>query len=638
MDVTKMRRFCFAAILLVACGETAVDYSEPDMQSPRPFPDYRMPNRDFNPVRDAGVRSDADLGTATTRNESRSSFFPGEYVAYGLCPETITYGGQMTVENPMAPNGGRVRTRPYPSAYDSGLDAILQQIPAAMDGDDPPSVMVNLRVENATVVATRSDHLSPSGIRESQGRFWVADGRGTIEVYIDLNAQSVPPFAIQVGTVLSFSVSEIGRYGDRAQIRRATDFQEVITTPHSGLSAGPNAEVALYEPNGELTIDRINQMIRISGLLDGEPERCGSGHFCWSLAYPGGTTIFRTRDDDLRPGTCITYVGPVSSYRGRVQLEPFNPIWARRYQKGLDLGEACDTDDQCTTGMCIRLDNTGVCGLGCETNEDCPARTVCSSNVCLPQAGSECPDEVVFEGQLQGAEAMVPNGGSPRFEPFPDDYDSGLEGLVSRLPPVMPDGDGDARFVDIPIERATIIATRAFTDTDVPESQGRFWIADGRAAVEVYLDLGMAGGTPNFPVRVGQVVSFTATRVGRYQTKPQISAATDWIQHADEPPFAGGETGPNAAVHLWDPDREMTRLDANRLIRVTGQLDGPGNTCGSGHRCWNLDYGFDQPLILRTSNQRAETGSCVTFVGPLGVFRGNLQLDTTNLDWITVYE
>ncbi len=638
MDVTKMRRFCFAAILLVACGETAVDYSEPDMSRPRPLPDFRIPNRDFNPSRDSGIRRDANPGTTTTRNESRSTFFPGEYLPYGQCPDTVTYGGQMTVENPMAPNGGQVRPRPYPSAYDSGLAAILQQIPAPSDDDEPPSIIVDLAVQNATVVATRPDFLSPTGIRESQGRFWIADGRGTIEVYLDLNAQSIPSFSIQVGTVLSFSVSEIGRYGDRAQIRRASNFREVVDAPHSGLSAGPNAEVAVYEPNAELTADLVNEVIRVSGLLDGEPDRCGSGHFCWQLNYSGGSTIFRTRDEDLRPGTCITYVGPVSSYRGRVQLEPFNPLWARRYQRGLDLGDACESDDDCTTSMCIRQDNQGVCGVGCETDADCPGRTACTFNVCLPREGSDCPDEIVFQGQLQGLEAEIPNGGTARDDMLPADYDSGLEGLVARLPPVMPDGDGDARFVDLPITRATIIATRAFTDTDVPESQGRFWVADGRVAVEVYLDLGVAGGTPNFPVHVGQVVSFRATRIGRYQTKPQISAAADWIQHTDEAPFVGGSAGPNADVFLWEPDREMTRLDANRLIRVTGQLDGPGNTCGSRNRCWNLNYGFGDPLILRTSHERAETGSCVTFVGPLGVFRGNLQLDTTNLDWISVYE
>ena len=30
-------------------------------------------------------------------------------------------------------------------------------------------------------------------------------------------------------------------------------------------------------------------------------------------------------------------------------------------------------------------------------------------------------------------------------------------------------------------------------------------------------------------------------------------------------------------------------------------------------------------------------GSCVTFVGPLGIFENDLQLDVSNRSWLTVY-
>ena len=95
--------------------------------------------------------------------------------------------------------------------------------------------------------------------------------------------------------------------------------------------------------------------------------------------------------------------------------------------------------------------------------------------------------------------------------------------------------------------------------------------------------------------------------------------------------------GPTHRFTFGNPT-ECSIERANKLIRVTGQLDGRGNTCGSGNRCWELAYGFGEPLILRTSHPLAEFGTCVTYVGPLGVFRGNLQLDSINLDWLKVYE
>ncbi len=71
---------------------------------------------------------------------------------------------------------------------------------------------------------------------------------------------------------------------------------------------------------------------------------------------------------------------------------------------------------------------------------------------------------------------------------------------------------------------------------------------------------------------------------------------------------------------------------------MTGRLDGQGGTCGSGNKCWDLDYGFGETVIIRTAHEDAATGHCVTFTGPLSAFRGNLQLDTVNLDWLRVYQ
>lgn len=632
-----MRFYLLVLAILTACGEPTAPQDVTDMFV-RPVRDARPVRVDMRPINDAALPNDMGLPTGS-RDESRSTFFPGEYVPYGTCPDVIEYGGQTTQVNPMPPNGGTLRVTSYPAAYDGGLAALLQAVPAVTRGEDPPTQSVEQAVTAVTVVATRSAHEVSPGLSQAQGRFWVADGQATLEVYLDLTPDALPGFPIHVGQVISFNATKVGRYGDRAQVRSGRDWQLIESAPAVGLAPGPNAEVAVFEPSGEMTEEHINRMVRVTGILEGEADRCGSGHLCWRLNYGAAETTFRTRDDDLVAGTCVTFVGPASSFNGNVQLEPFNPLWARRYQRGSELGEPCEVDEDCTTAMCVVRDNIGTCGVACESADECPQGSECSEfGVCLPRMGSDCPDSVTFVGQLQGLDAEVPNGGTARLEPFPRTYDSGLEALVAQLPAITPDGDPPARFVDLPIERATVIATRPFTDTDVPESQGRFWVADGRATVEVFLDLGQLGGTPPFPVSVGQVISFRATRIGRYQTKPQISAALDFAEHTDVAPFDDGLAGPNAEIHLWEPDRVLDRSDANKLIRVTGQLDGRGNTCGSGNRCWELAYGFGDPLILRTSHPLAEFGTCVTYVGPLGVFRGNLQLDSINLDWLKVYE
>ena len=240
--------------------------------------------------------------------------------------------------------------------------------------------------------------------------------------------------------------------------------------------------------------------------------------------------IYRSQDQNLREGTCISFVGPLSSYRENLQLEPFNPAWARRYQRGNELGDECEVDADCTTDLCLSQDGERTCGLRCETQDECPPATQCSFGVCLPQMGSECPDEVTFIGQYNGDMTDRQNGGVHRFEPHPQAYDAGIARLISEIPATTVDGDPAPRVVQLPITRATVVATRAMTEDDVPESQGRFWVADGRGRIEVFLDLGSVG-TPNFAVRAGQVVSFTATRIGRYQgrTRSRLRAIGSYI-------------------------------------------------------------------------------------------------------------
>ena len=112
-----------------------------------------------------------------------------------------------------------------------------------------------------------------------------------------------------MGQVISFNATKVGRYGDRTQVRSGRDWQLIESAPAVGLAPGPNAEVAVFEPSGEMTEEHINRMVRVTGILEGEADRCGSGHLCWRLNYGAAETTFRTRDDDLVAGTCVTLLG-----------------------------------------------------------------------------------------------------------------------------------------------------------------------------------------------------------------------------------------------------------------------------------------------------------------------------------------
>ena len=96
----------------------------------------------------------------------------------------------------------------------------------------------------------------------------------------------------------------------------------------------------------------------------------------------------------------------------------------------------------------------------------------------------------------------------------------------------------------------------------------------------------------------------------------------------------------NEPVYLWTPDRPFRNTDVHRAVRVTGTLEGEYRECGQGYACWDVAYSQFGRVILRGEMPRVRLlrqGSCVTFVGPLGIFENDLQLDVSNRSWLTVY-
>lgn len=244
------------------------------------------------------------------------------------------------------------------------------------------------------------------------------------------------------------------------------------------------------------------------------------------------------------------------------------------------------------------------------------------------QGGEEpfgvCPEEVSFVGQVVGAGAEVPDGGTAVFEPWPADYQTGLAEVIAAVPA---EGGGDDLVLETPIAvtEVTVIATDYKGNFDVSRSRTHFWVGDADGAIELYLDYMDPEAVPPFEIQVGQKISFNVTKVNRYFDKGQIVGVSDVVLVSD-----------NAPVYLWTPDRALVVEDIHRVVRITGNLAGTGGECGAGNRCWDLDYGFGR-AIFRSNSDFLQTGACVTFVGPLSFYQGEPQLNVGNFDWMRIY-
>ncbi len=206
------------------------------------------------------------------------------------------------------------------------------------------------------------------------------------------------------------------------------------------------------------------------------------------------------------------------------------------------------------------------------------------------------------------------------------DFDAGI-GAVKAAVPAMHDEEVTLES-PLAINGALVIATSYLGRQDPPRSQTSFWIADANGAIEVrlwYQGIPAEEYAP-FRIQTGQRISFNATKLNRYYSKGQILAGADWtLDDTDQ------------EVYAWEPDRPLEETDVHSLVRITGILEGEGETCGGSSRCWNLNDAGGSSIVFRTSSEIVGTGSCVTYVGPLGWYQDDPQLNVDNFDWLRIY-
>lgn len=234
-----------------------------------------------------------------------------------VCGSDPTYTGQ--VGGLFAPAGGTplpVRSRASFTYSNANLSNVALQFPV-VDGviatlDAPISVI------GAVVVAT--SYLSSAAVPASQSNFWVADRFGSIEVRLDFtNAANVPPFPIQVGQRLNFTVSAVNSYQGMGQIQAASNW----TLASSG------AGVHLLErSNSTVTPADLSELVRVEGIISGGGASCGGTSKCFDLTYGGGNIVtLRTASTAAAIGQCVTFVGPVRQFAGSLQLDAINFDW-----------------------------------------------------------------------------------------------------------------------------------------------------------------------------------------------------------------------------------------------------------------------------------------------------------------------
>ena len=234
-----------------------------------------------------------------------------------VCGSDPTYTGQ--VGGLFAPAGGTPLPVLSRSAFTYGnanLSNVALQFPV-MDGviatlDAPISVI------GAVVVAT--SYLSSAAVPASQSNFWVADRFGSMEVRLDFtNPANVPPFPIQVGQRLNFTVSAVNSYQGMGQIQAASNWTLVSSGAGVHLLERSNSTVAFAD---------LSELVRVEGIISGGGAACGGTSKCFDLTYGSGNIVtLRTASTAAAIGQCVTFVGPVRQFAGSLQLDAINFDW-----------------------------------------------------------------------------------------------------------------------------------------------------------------------------------------------------------------------------------------------------------------------------------------------------------------------
>ena len=251
------------------------------------------------------------------------------------CTVNTDYTGQIGGDDPN--EGGVFTNDAAASTYeaDAGLQAVYDFIKSKVDDgtiveDDEATADVRedqlaleagseLQVTGAVITSMRFSTGNGTTIQDGQRALYLFPGDFP---ETDINGAE---YTLKVGQKINFKVTSVAAFGgETPQISGISDIE--IT--------GEDLDVFVDDASGKaLSLDDVNRVVRIGGLITGyqngeattrEDAGCGSissnGAFCFTLSHgPEGaqeTLTYRTTAPFVDVGSCVTFVGPVSSFPG----------------------------------------------------------------------------------------------------------------------------------------------------------------------------------------------------------------------------------------------------------------------------------------------------------------------------------
>jgi hypothetical protein len=149
------------------------------------------------------------------------------------------------------------------------------------------------------------------------------------------------------------------------------------------------------------------------------------------------------------------------------------------------------------------------------------------------------------------------------------------------------------------------------------------WIEDASGPIFLYnVDLGM---DPT-QIQPGDEVQFQAVTGTEYFGTPEITAIGN---------FSVVSTG--NPVHVVDGMTGAPVTVADHLlynVEIYGELTAGPEDCGAN--CFDLTYGSNT-VTLRTQSDFLVLGDCIHWIGPVGTFDSEVQLDADDFDWYRYY-
>ena len=252
---------------------------------------------------DLCAAADAECGAITATDNCGAS---RSVASCGTCTDSLCVGNRCSCSvatsffgqiGGSGPHEGGIPTTTAP-AGNSGL----AQIAAAMPTTDGGIVFVDMPVTGATVVATTFDG-------RANETFWLQDG--VTVGHVRLLTPSI--FAnVRVGDRVNFRATQLENFEGHPQIAALQEF--VITSSGNG--------VQYADRTGQsITIDDYGKIVRVAGTL-GTGVSCGGFALCYPLSHGTRVITYRTTSEFVGAGDCVTFVGPVGSFPGPLELAP----------------------------------------------------------------------------------------------------------------------------------------------------------------------------------------------------------------------------------------------------------------------------------------------------------------------------